>query len=140
MAVTPYLLYEDVGAALKFLSKAFGFQKLGTQKLDVSGKITHGAMQLGDDMIMMGCPGPDYRNPKRLGENTQSLYVDVDDVDKHCARARKAGATIIEEPGDTVYGHRRYGAEDPEGHVWYFAQEIRRSRAKAKARTKAKTR
>jgi uncharacterized glyoxalase superfamily protein PhnB len=89
MAVTPYLLYEDVGAALKFLSKAFGFRKLGTQKLDVSGKITHGAMQLGDDMIMMGCPGPDYRNPKRLGENTQSLYVDVDDVDKHCARARK---------------------------------------------------
>jgi uncharacterized glyoxalase superfamily protein PhnB len=56
----------------------------------------------------------------------------VADVDKHCARARKAGATIIEEPGDTAYGHRRYGAEDPEGHVWYFAQEIRRPKAKTK--------
>lgn len=134
MAVTPYLLYEDVGAALKFLSKAFGFVKLGAQKLDKGGKITHGAMKLGDDMIMMGCPGAGYRNPKRLGENTQSLYVDVADVDKHCARARKAGATIIEEPGDTAYGHRRYGAEDPEGHVWYFAHEIRHPRAKAKAR------
>jgi uncharacterized glyoxalase superfamily protein PhnB len=132
MAVTPYLLYEDVGASLKFLSKAFGFRKLGAQKLDKGGKITHGAMKLDDDMIMMGCPGSGYRNPKHLGENTQSLYVDVADVDKHCARARKAGATIIEEPGDTAYGHRRYGAEDPEGHVWYFAQEIRRPKAKTK--------
>jgi uncharacterized glyoxalase superfamily protein PhnB len=29
MSITPYLLYEDVGGALKFLSKAFGFRKHG---------------------------------------------------------------------------------------------------------------
>jgi uncharacterized glyoxalase superfamily protein PhnB len=82
-------------------------------------------MKLGDDLIMMGYPGPEYKNPKRLRQATQSLYVNVDDVDKHFKRARKAGATILEEPRDTPYGHRRYGAEDPEGHQWYFAQEIR---------------
>jgi uncharacterized glyoxalase superfamily protein PhnB len=86
------------------------------------GKINHAAMKFGDDLIMMGYPGPKYKNPKRLGQATQSLYVNVDDVDKHFERARKAGAKILEEPANTFYGHRRYGAEDPEGHQWYFAQ------------------
>jgi uncharacterized glyoxalase superfamily protein PhnB len=52
--------------------------------------------------------------------------VNVDDADKHFKRARKAGAKILEEPQDTFYGHRRYGAEDPEGHQWYFAHELRK--------------
>ena len=134
MAITPYLLYEDVGGALKFLAKAFGFQNYGAQMRGPNGKIDHAAMKLGDDVVMMGCPGPSYRNPKRLGQSTQSLYVNVEDVDRHFARAKKAGATILQEPTDTEYGHRRYGAEDPEGHQWYFAQEIRRAKSKRTTR------
>jgi uncharacterized glyoxalase superfamily protein PhnB len=53
------------------------------------------------------------------------LYVYVDDVDKHFEHARDAGATIIAEPEDQFYGDRRYGAEDLEGHHWYFAQHVR---------------
>ena len=90
-----------------------------------NGKLNHAAMKLGDDFIMMGYPGPKYKNPKTLGQATQNLYVNVDDVDKHFAHAKKAGATILEEPANTSYGHRRYGAEDPEGHQWYFAREIK---------------
>jgi PhnB protein len=134
MAITPYLLYEDVGGALKFLTKAFGFQKYGAQMRGPAGKVNHAAMKLGDDLIMMGCPGPAYRNPKRLGQATQSLYVNVENVDKHFERARKAGAEILEEPRDTEYGHRRYGAADPEGHQWYFAQEVRRPKSKSKTK------
>ena len=131
MAITPYLLYEDVGGALKFLAKAFGFRKYGRPMSGPNGKINHAAMQFGDDLIMMGCPGRTYKNPKRLKQSTQSLYVNVDDVDKHFEGARKAGATILEEPKDTPYGHRRYGAEDPEGHQWYFAQDsAKRSKPK----------
>ena len=132
MAITPYLLYEDVGGALKFLAKAFGFQKEGPEMKAADGKMNHASMKLGEDMFMMGCPGSTYRNPKRLGQATQSLYVNVEDVDKHYERARKAGATIIEKPADTAYGHRRYGAEDPEGHQWYFAHEIRPEKPKRK--------
>jgi PhnB protein len=135
MAITPYLYYSDVAAALRFLSKAFGFKKCEQMK-GPDGKIQHAAMQLGADMVMMGDPGKKYKNPKRLGQTTQSLYVNVDDVDKHYARARKAGAKILEEPEDQFYGHRRYGAEDPEGHHWYFAQEIPKKRGESKARGK----
>jgi len=59
-------------------------------------------LQLGDDLIMMGRPASGYRNPKRLGQATQHLYVNVEDVDKHFDRARKTGATILEQPA-----HRR---------------------------------
>ncbi len=136
MSITPYLYYQDVAAALKFLAKAFGFRKYGVQMRRPDGKINHAAMKFGNDLIMMGYPGPKYKNPKRLGEATQSLYINVGDVAGHFQRARRAGATILEEPKDTFYGHRRYGAEDPEGHQWYFAQDIPK-RLKARKQRKA---
>lgn len=134
MAITPCLLHEDVGGAMEFLARAFGFRKYGAQTFGPDGKISHAAMQLGEDLIMMGAPGSGYRNPKRLGQATQNLYVNLEDVDEHCGRAKKAGATSLDEPTDTSYGHRRYGAADPEGHQWYFAHEIRRPKTKGKAR------
>lgn len=122
--ITPYLLYEDVGVALDWLARAFGFRERMRLR-SPGGTITHAEMTLADGVVMMGCPGPDYRNPRRLGQVTQSVYVYVDDVDGHFTRAREAGATILEEPRDQFYGDRRYGAADPEGHHWYFAQHVR---------------
>lgn len=136
MSITAYLYYHDVAGALKFLAGAFGFRKYGVQMKGPGGKINHASMQLGDGLVMMGCPGPKYKNPKRLGQATASLYVNVDNVDKHFARARKARVKILEKPKNTPYGHRRYGSEDPEGHQWYFAQEIaRKSKSKKKRGT-----
>ena len=132
MAITPYLYFRDVDAALKFLAKAFGFRKFGAPMKGPDGKINHAAMTLGDGVVMMGRPPGVYRNPKQLAQATQSLYINVEDVDKHFRKAKKAGANILEEPVDTEYGHRRYGATDPEGHEWYFAQELRRAGSKPK--------
>jgi PhnB protein len=106
--ITPYLLYEDVAGAMRFLSKAFGLKKSGSAMSGKNGELTHAAMKLADDLIMMGYPGPRYKNPKKLGEATQMLYVKVNDADKHFMRAKKSGAKILEEPEDTFYGHRRY--------------------------------
>ena len=138
MAITPYLYYEDVAGAVKWLAKAFGFRKHGVQMKGPDGKIHHAAMKLGEDVIMMGYPGPKYRNPKRLGQTTQNLYVQVENVDKHFERAKKAGATILEEPEDQFYGQRRYGAADPEGHHWFFGHDIVSSAAKKRASARSK--
>ena len=122
--ITPYLLYEDCEAALEFLAKAFGF----TEDLRVpgpDGKVTHAEMRLEDGVIMMGHPGPDYQNPNRHGHVNATVYVYVDDVDKHFAVAKAAGAHILSEPADQFYGDRTYGAVDPEGHQWSFAQHVR---------------
>jgi uncharacterized glyoxalase superfamily protein PhnB len=122
--IAPYLYYEDVAAALDWLGRAFGFRE-HVRMPGSDGSIMHAEMKLADGVVMMGRPGPEYRNPKRLGQVTQSLYVYVEDVDLHYVRAKTAGATILEEPTDQFYGDRRYGAADPEGHHWYFAQHVR---------------
>ena len=124
--ITPYLLYKDAGKALDFLRKAFGFSEYGMRFTGKDGKVQHAAMQHTDGSIfMMGYPGPEYKGPKKLGGVTQMMYVTVDNVDKHYARAKKGGAKIIEKLNETFYGDRRYTAEDPEGHQWAFAQHVR---------------
>lgn len=122
--ISPYLYYQDVAAALSWLTRAFGLRER-MRMPGPDGKIGHAEMELADGVVMMGCPGPDYRNPKRLGEITQSLYVYVDEVDKHFQRAKEAGAKIVQEPTDQFYGDRNYSADDPEGHRWYFAEHVR---------------
>jgi len=122
--ITPYLLYEDVAKAVDWLSQAFGFRER-MRLPGPDGTVSHAEIELEDGVVMLGCPGADYRNPNRLGGVTQSIYVYVDDVDKHFERAERAGAVILAEPEDQFYGDRRYGAEDPEGHHWYFAQHVR---------------
>jgi uncharacterized glyoxalase superfamily protein PhnB len=75
---------------------------------------------------MLGEPGEGYKNPKNIGAKaTSSIYVYIDDVDEHYARAKEAGAAILREPQDQFYGDRNYGSADPEGHEWYFATRVR---------------
>lgn len=122
--ITLYLLYEDCEAALEWLSKAFGFSER-LRFVDDEGNVTHAEMEFGGASIMMGDPGPDYRNPKRAGHRSAQVHVYVDDVQEHFERAKVAGATILREPEDQDYGDRRYVAEDPEGQLWSFAQHVR---------------
>jgi uncharacterized glyoxalase superfamily protein PhnB len=122
--ITPYLLYEDVDAALAFLAKAFGFKEV-LRYTGEGGYVNHAEMQVGDGKVYLGDPGDEYRNPKNVGHETVGIYVLVDDVDGHFERAKAAGAEIHEEPTDQEYGERRYSARDPEGQLWFFAQPTR---------------
>ena len=124
MTSTPYLLYEDVDAALELLARAFGFEEV-LRYDDPRGYVSHAEMRLGDDVIHLGDPGEGYRNPSRLGGPTVLVGVSgVEDVDALCERARAAGVQISEEPTDQAYGERRFGAVDREGHHWHFSQPI----------------
>ena len=125
--ITPYLYYEDVDAALEWLRRVFGLEEYGERFTGPDGKTKHAAMKLKDGVVMMGCPGGSYRNPKRMGQATQCLHVIVSDVDERFERAKKAGAVILHPPEDKFYGVRQFGAADLEGHQWYFAQEIKKT-------------
>jgi uncharacterized glyoxalase superfamily protein PhnB/DNA-binding XRE family transcriptional regulator len=124
--ITPTLLYEDSKAALPWLEKAFGFVAR-IQVPGQGGQIVHSELTLGGDgVIMVGhasfSPSADgyLTSPKSLGRATQSLFVFVDDLDEHFARAKAAGAEITQEI-QAGYGFRRYRARDFEGHEWCFA-------------------
>ena len=121
--IAPYLLYEDGAAAIDFLTKAFGFEQ-SMRMTDDNGAVNHAELLLGDDSIMLGDPGDDYRSPKTADHYTALVHVYVDDVDSHFERAKAAGAEITMEPTDQEYGDRRYDAKDPEGHSWSFATSI----------------
>ena len=120
--IAPYLLYEDGAAAIDFLTKAFGFEEV--MRMEDSGVVNHAEIRLGDDTVMLGHPGPDYKSPKNTGHSNALVHVYVDDVDAHFERAKAAGAEIVTEPADQEYGDRRYDAKDPEGHSWFFATPI----------------
>jgi uncharacterized glyoxalase superfamily protein PhnB len=121
--VTPYVLYEDGEAAIEFATRAFGFREVD-RSIGAAGGL-HAELEVAPDgdRIYLGQPPGDFRNPASVGR-TSCVYVLVDDVDVHFEQAKAAGGEIIEELNDLPYSHRRYGCADPQGHEWFFAQEL----------------
>jgi len=123
--ITPYLLYEDAAAAIDFLTRAFGF----TERMRMpneQGEVAHAELEFEGEVVMLGSPGGDFKSPRTSGVDSPAfVHLYVDDLDAHHARAKEAGAAITREPEDQFYGDRTYGAKDPEGMSWYFAQHVR---------------
>jgi uncharacterized glyoxalase superfamily protein PhnB len=117
--IIPYLFYRDVGAALDFLTRAFGFKeemRTGTP----SGGM-HGEASFQGQLVMMGQGALErsLRAPRDAGAATMGVFIYLDDVDKHYEVAKAAGAEIVHPPKDVEYG-RTYSAVDAEGHPWFF--------------------
>ncbi len=121
--VTPYLYYEDAGAAMDWLVATFGLSEKVRMAND-DGTVGHGELEIGSGVVMLGQPGAEYQAPRNRGRATAGVHVYVDDVDAHYERAKAAGAEITQEPADQEYGDRRYDAKDLEGHDWFFAQRL----------------
>lgn len=123
--ITPHLFYNDVGAALDWLVKAFDF-KVRLRMTDQSGGVVHGEVEVADSLVMIGfaAENEDWESPQNINRITARLYVFVDDVNAHFERAVSAGAEIIRPPADQFWGDRVYECIDPEGHRWKFAQHL----------------
>jgi uncharacterized glyoxalase superfamily protein PhnB len=120
--IVPALAYEDVPAAVEWLTRAFGFRERAEARLTGQGFMLTW-MELGDGLISLSTTGGhEVHSPKSVGKATQSVKVYVDDIDRHFAQAKAAGATIVSEPTDGFWGGRIYRAKDPEGHHWEFSQ------------------
>ena len=124
VTVIPALQYQDARAAIEFLCTAFGFARKAVHEGE-GGAIAHAELTLGNGMIMLGSVnqseyGKLLVRPRDAGGVTMSIYVIVDDVDAHFARAKAAGAAVTREPVTQDYGGRDYTAKDLEGHVWTF--------------------
>lgn len=109
--VIPVLVYPDPSAAAEWLAKAFGFSvrlRIGNHRIQ---------MRAGDGCLTI-----------REGDvqPNQSCFVQVriEDAVAHCERARGAGAKILTDLVEHVYGERQYNAEDFYGHRWDFTETI----------------
>lgn len=119
------LVYDDIAAAHDFLVSVFGFAPGGIET-DADGHVFHGEVHVGDGVIWLHRVAPEHRlaSPRELGASTHCMAVIVDDVDRHAARVRSLGATLVYEPVDQAYGYREYSALDCEGGLWSFMQPI----------------
>jgi len=134
-AIIPMLAYEDGIAALEWLVKAFGFRERKEMRMiDDNGRLSHGELELDNNIIMLATPTPDYESPARHRQHCEQaqkssqvswiingLLVYVSDVDAHYNRAKNAGAVILSPPEDGFPG-KRYRCEDLEGQRWMFMQ------------------
>jgi uncharacterized glyoxalase superfamily protein PhnB len=133
--VVPMPTYEDVDRASKWLCDAFGFSEQARFD-DGQGRVTTAILAWPrGGAIMLGWTGSAYESPRRHRDHCNAarkwhevpyivdgVLVSVDNVDEHCAKARKAGAVVLSEPETTPNG-RLYRVEDIEGHRWMFMQE-----------------
>jgi PhnB protein len=98
--IIPYIFYRDVPAALDWPAHAFGFaeeMRTGTP----SGGM-HGEMTFHEQRIVMGQGAKEWGmvSPHEAGTATMGVFIYLDDVDAHHARAEQAGAEIVRAPYD----------------------------------------
>jgi uncharacterized glyoxalase superfamily protein PhnB len=117
-SVTPVLTYPDVGEAVAWLTRVFGF----IEHVRIGN---HGAqLGFGDGALVVADTSNGRRSPGVDATATHSVMVRVDDLDAHYQTAWAAGARILSEPAAHSYGERQYAAADLAGHRWMFTQSI----------------
>lgn len=109
--VIPGLHYPSPGEAAEWLQKAFGFTvRLRIANHRIQMRAGEGCFTIAEGTIKPnGCC---------------TIQVRIQDAARHCERARLAGARILTEVKDEVYGERQYTAEDFHGHKWNFTETI----------------
>ena len=118
--VLPHIIYKNLPAAIEWLGKAFGFREHYRY-----GEPSGAQMHVGNAYIMLRSAQPGDATAIPGSQQTASLTVFVDDVEAHFRQAKSAGAKIVEELHEFMYGEKQYGVEDLEGHRWLFSQHVR---------------
>lgn len=110
--VSPYLVIEDVGACLDFLSRVFASERLRIHRAE-DGRYVHAEARIGDSIVMMGeAPGgPDAH-----------LHVYVQDAGAAFERAVAAGAAVVQDFAERDDGDIRGGVRDVNGTTWWLGR------------------
>ncbi len=121
----PGMQYRNAPDAIEWLCRVFGFEKHAVYT-GPANTIMHAELTLGGGMIMLGsvndkAPNRNMKLPAELGgAQTRSVSLIVKDADDNCARAKAAGAQIVEDIEDKPFGGRGFACLDPEGHIWHI--------------------
>ena len=120
--IFPTLRYRDANAAIEWLKDVFGFEEKAVYRGD-DGAVMHAELRLGAGLIMLGQhrPGGFFGDAEPSADTSPAaIYVVLEDVDAHHARAKERGADVFRDLVDQDYGSREYGARDLEGNRWSF--------------------
>jgi uncharacterized glyoxalase superfamily protein PhnB len=112
--VTPFLHQRNSLEFIEFLKRAFNAREMGIYKMP-DGSLAHGAVRVGDAVLEMGDSDP----------IPNVFYLYVPDADAIYQQAVAAGARSLNPPADQHYGDRVGGVQDPWGHTWYIATNLK---------------
>jgi uncharacterized glyoxalase superfamily protein PhnB len=118
--VAPVLVYPDVRAAVAWLAAAFGFE----ERVRI-GESHRAQLRVGADGAIVVAEAHGEQVAPAAGAVTHILKVRVPDVDTAFARARDAGARVVQELQTYEYGERSGVVEDLAGHRWELTQTMR---------------
>lgn len=124
--VTPHLICAGAAAAIEFYQKAFNAVEL-SRIPGQNGRLMHASIRIGDSNVMLVDEMPEWGvlSPKSLKGSPVIIHLFVEDVDAFAARAVAAGAKITMPIADMFWGDRYGRIEDPFGHAWSVATQLR---------------
>jgi uncharacterized glyoxalase superfamily protein PhnB len=118
--VWPTLRARDARALIRFLVDAFGFEE--TVVYAEGDSVHHAQLSWppGGGIMLGSVREPADSGSRPIQPGTFGAYVVADDTDALFARAKAAGAEVVQEPHDTDYGSHDFMVRDPEGNRWSF--------------------
>jgi len=119
------LFVRDRAASRDFYRRVLGAEPVldvdGMTQFALPGGALLGLMPEAGIVRLLG-PAVD---PARAGGVPRAeLYLEVEDLEAHHARALVAGARELSAPADRDWGHRAAYVLDPDGHVLAFASPL----------------
>ena len=124
--ITPHLVCRNAAAALEFYKEAFGAAEVD-RLAGPDGKLMHAMLRIGDSPLMLVDEFPEMhvRGPQALGGSAVTIHLSVVDADASFKRATAAGATARMPVTDMFWGARYGLVQDPFGHLWSIATQVR---------------
>ena len=119
-AVIPVLHYPDVREAVAWLTTTLPF----TERLRIAGhrcQLSHGNGAL---VVAEAGGRADATSATQQSAAGHSVMLRVTGIDELFARAKAAGARVLAEPADHMYGERQCSFVDPWGHPWTLSETI----------------
>src|SRR5215468_5449480 len=116
-ALTPYLFAQGASRLTEFISAAFEGELIFQQKRP-DGAIMHATMRIGDSMLMLADPTPEF------GPMHTSIYLYVADCDPVYEAALNAGGVSVFPLMTLPSGERYGGIKDPCGNIWWVATHV----------------
>ncbi|GGY97595.1 VOC family protein [Streptomyces nitrosporeus] len=115
--VAPWVVTDDTGAFLDFVTQAFDGQELARVPTE-DGLIGHGEIRVGDTVVLAFDRRADWPVMPSL------LRVFVPDADTAFSQAVGAGARIVTSLANDAFGSRGGRVKDPFGNIWWVTSPV----------------
>ena len=128
--VTPHLICAGAADAIAFYQKAFGATEL-MRLPGPDGRLLHACVAINGAPVMLADEFKDAgahcnTSPSTLGGTPVSIHLNVSDANAFFDRAVSAGARVVMPVADMFWGDRYGVVEDPFGHHWAIATQLKK--------------